>query len=275
MKNPTHPRKTSILHLLAALASLLLIPLSASAATVITPTVVTGENQINTLNRSLFHDSGYSHFEDLPGYGTVQNISYASALSNTTPLILNYNQPDFSADVRFQFNMAVGTDSVTNSTYMTSTGGNRLRLQALSDTNAIAMTIDFGIWDGDSFDPNKTVVATGFTLSGTFANLSDGKVVVTYYNASSSVLNTQDLITDGSTTNTNNNRWGFTGWENTSGNPDNNIAYITVAFTRDSANGTIISLGDFGYTAIPEPSSLALLALGLGAVLLRRKNAKF
>lgn len=274
MKNPTHPRKTSILHLLAA-ASLLLIPLSASAAIVLEPTVVTGSDQINTLNRSLFYNSGYAAFEALPGYGTVQNINYTGTLSHTTPLILNYDQTDYSADVRFQFNMSVGTSSVTNSTYITSTGGNRLRLQALSDTNAIEMTIDFGIWDGDSFDPNKTVVATGFTLSGTFANLSDGKVVVTYYNTNNSVLNTQDLITGGSTTNTNNDRWGFTGWENTSGNTDNNIAYITVAFTRDSANGTIISLGDFGYTAIPEPSSLALLALGLGAVLLRRKNAKF
>lgn len=227
----------------------LLLPLASPAAIILIPEVTSDTPQINNLNRTLFHDSGAATFETLSNYGTVQNISYNGIPSANNSIILDYNDASSTADVRFRFSENAGNNSVTNNSYRTSKEGDRIRLQPSEPELPLTLTIDFGILSGTSFSSNRAVSAAGFTLSGTFANNEADSVVVTYYNAVGKVLDIQPLTTGGSASHTNNDRWAFTGWQNTTGDSDNDIAYITVVFSQrpEAPSSTVISLGDFGF----------------------------
>lgn len=235
-------------HQLSLLAALLL-PLAAPAAIILTPEVIADTPQINALNRPLFHDSGAASFEVIPDYGTVQNISYNGTPSSNNSLLLDYNDSTSSADVRFRFNTDAGNNAVTNNSYRTSKDGDRIRLQPSEPGQPITLTIDFGVLSGVSFSANRAVSAAGFTLSGTFANNEENSVVVTYHNALGKVLDTQTLVTTGSGSHALNDRWAFTGWQNTTGDSANDIAYISVVFSQslEAPSSTVISLGDFGF----------------------------
>jgi hypothetical protein len=271
---------------------LLAAPVEAQTVTVIAaPAVHTGAGSINPEGRG---GTGFFQgladipvFQALAGYGTVQDFSTVVPASGTfagKTFVVDYDSGVLRGgpDVRFVFdNNAAGSTAVTSGTYLTSTGSG-LRLQTGS-SNTLTLTISFGTWNGTVFECDQGVSAAGFTLGGTFANATGGTVTVSYYNSGNMLLDGQRLTsTDGQTAiGSTQNRWAFTGWQNSSGNPANDIASITVSFTANNT-ATIIALDDFGFAAraamVPEPAGVTVLsgivavALGLARMFSRKRH---
>lgn len=278
MKTSRIPQFICVFASLAA-TCLVAIP-SLSAQTVVTADRVSGTGSINSAGRSgagFFYGLGnIATFEAISGYATVQTFP-TSMHSFQNPRIINFAD---TADVKFQSNMSPNTSLVTTGSFLTSTG-NGIRLQPGASQN-FELTITFGTWDGALFQLDQGVRAAGFTLGGSFANLVNDTVTVSYYTANNSVLSTQVMTNgDGQTLITGTqNRWAFTGWENTTGLDENNISYIVLAFSTEASPTAIIALDDFGFgpavAVIPEPSTTAglagLLVLAAGLIARRRRH---
>jgi len=280
MKSSQLPRLVRVVALFVVTGMVAISQLSAQ--TILTADRVSGVGSINSAGRSgagFFHGlSDIATFEAIPGYATVQ--TFPSAMhSFQNPRILDFTG---AADVKFQSNISPNTSLVTSGSFLTSIG-NGIRLQP-GASQSFTLTISFGTWDGESFLENQAVQAAGFTLGGTFANLVDDTVTVSFYAPGDVLLSTQTLTNgDGQTNITmTQNRWAFVGWQNTTGLDENNISYIVLAFATEASPTSIIALDDFGFgnavelAPIPEPSTVAALAglLAIGVVVIARRHRR-
>lgn len=120
-------------------------------------------------------------------------------------------------------------------------------------TNFIQFDIDFGSWDGSTFDGTvNSVSAAGFTIPQFSTSNANNDITVKFFDASNTLLSTQ--FADG--TSIAGQNWYF-GHQSTSAN----ISRIEVV-VGFSNSAHVAYFDDLGFTAIPEPASMALLALG-------------
>lgn len=239
------------------------------------PAVVTGSNAINPSSEALgfYTGSSASTVSTLEADPLFRSLQDYSGFTGNTANNKTYTV-DFGADqdVRFTYGSAnnpASAAAISNLNYALS-GTSALRLQGASASTASSMTIAFGTYDsGTGFTLNQTVTGVGFSFTGNYGNMVNDTVTVTYYSISGTALTTQ-TYTHAASTSSSAGAAGpvnaFTGYINSTGDAANNVSYLTIAFTTDTASPFIFGLDDFGFTtaAVPEPSSFALYAAASG-----------
>ena len=158
-------------------------------------------------------------------------------------------------DIQFQFSGAFNTTSagaVGNNTVFASSGSFHLA-QRNSAAGTSTLTISFGKWDGNAFIGNRSVEATGFTLSQVYSNKSG---VVTFCDSAGAAIPgaTFPYSGESDTDSTGNHKDFYFGWDSTAQATDS-IGSITITFTDSGAPYTS-GLDDFAFTmGAPQSSS--------------------
>jgi hypothetical protein len=262
------------------LAALLLSAVSLKAAVPPDPALSTGANSIDpsgglgiTTNAS--GSTAKSTLEGLSGFGVVQNFTGAAAGTN----VLSFSDAS-TADVKISFS---GTDLApstgnhsTSSSFFTSAGSGMF---ISSNNNAgggsIITTIDFGSWNGSTFDSSVNAVsAAAFTLSGPtsrFARVTS--ISASFLSNAGTELSVQTVTPSYGT-----NPGLYFGYQAEAGQSIGSIV-LTVNVSSFTSGDTqvILGLDDLGFAAaaIPEPST-ATLGMGaaamMGALVLKRRK---
>ena len=150
-----------------------------------------------------------------------------------------------------------------------SSAGAAYTIDATANTPAAVVTIDFGSFDGGTFNSNtNAVAAAGFTLN----QIGQANAFNIQFQTDAGV--TLETVTfsglAGNNPDPNNNATAadyFIGFESSTFN----IGQIVISRTGSTFNS---GLDDFGFTVvIPEPASFALLGLGTLCLMPRRRRA--
>ncbi|MDR1283156.1 MAG: PEP-CTERM sorting domain-containing protein [Opitutaceae bacterium] len=210
--------------------------------------------------------------EALAGFGVIQDFAGVKAGSNT----IVFTDPA-RADVQISFRGTAGTD------YANDTGGERTTAAWLTSPGAginiagrgftngsqtsFTMTIDFGSWNGMTFDTaGNMATAAGFTLSGDASRLSQvSSISASFLGVDGSTLSTQTWTgpKDGA-------RGLYFGYQATGTQQIGSIE-VTFSLTHVSTGAQmILGFDDLGFTSvsqIPEPSHAGVFT-AFGAIVL-------
>ncbi|MFA6960829.1 MAG: PEP-CTERM sorting domain-containing protein [Opitutaceae bacterium] len=263
---------------LVGIGAILLAVPAVHAITLTDPTLAgtidpTGASDI-TVNAG--SSTAKSTLEGLSGFGVIQ--SFTGFTGGTNQIAFTDTS---RADLQLSFsgtgvNSASGSE-LTNAGYVTSgLSGTRLVSDNRTSAHNVIQTIDFGSWNGSTFDSTAiTTTAVGFTLTGLTANFDRlGSISASFLSDSGSVLSTQSVS---GTTLTGSSQSIYFGFQ-ASGSDTIGSVVITLNINAKVASEgqVILGLDDLGFTtsSIPEPSSYAALAglLSLGCVVFFRRK---
>lgn len=244
----------------------LVLAASAQAAVITDPIVGSGDTAINPDNESIDNRNtaatSYAAEATLtakPEFRTLQGLSGTATATNYF-VFTDANLPD----MRFvqTAGNAMGTDqssdngtSPTNGSYAFQTSG-----------GSAVLTITFGTYDvgASTFTANRTVDATCLTLNNfkakTAAPAVSAVVTVEFYDAAGSLIGSQSITS----TNGLNDQTAYFGTDL------DGIGSMKI--TLSTPNSSRAWIDDVGFTVVPEPATMSLLALG-GVLALRRRRA--
>lgn len=170
------------------------------------------------------------------------------------------------SDVRFSFSGTPSTSAgsqLTNSSFLSSSGSAmRVIPGSASDPVSTTLTIDFGSWQNSTFNSSVNAVsAAGFTLSTSDNGRWGGveSLVVTFRDSNNDVLSTQGIPAGFPTISGSSSL--FFGYNS----GINNISSIQVVL--EGTTNQLFGFDEFGFSAIPEPSSTTAALVGLALLL--------
>jgi hypothetical protein len=279
MKTYNHSLPLAALASLSLTGALLLSPGSADAAVIFNPTLASGAGDVIDPSGGQGIDTSFgtaqSTLEARSDLRVLQDFTgFASAGSNggTASNVVSFSDgtfPDILVEVTNSTSFAGGNG--TNSLFTTS-GSSALALRnADPGSNTSVMTITFGTWDGSSFTGDQTVSAAAFALTHFYTNKSG---VVTFRDASDVALSLGSTIAyagENAVDGSGDHRDIYFGWD-ADAESTSSIGSIEITFVDGGAEFSS-GFDDLAFTtAVPEPSSTALIGLGGLALILRRRR---
>jgi len=253
---------------------------SLHAAVLEDPTLYTTMDPAGARDITLFDSSNMTSqatLEALDGFSVVRD--YATVTGGTN--VLSFAD-SATPDIQISFggtgnNAASSGSNLTNSGFITSAGsGIRVVSSGENSENTIIGTIDFGDWNGSAFSSGAaSVFAAGFTLAqpGRWERIES--VLVTFMGADdTTVLNTQTisgtLITDKTS-----NQGLYFGYQAGSGESIGSAIFtVNVNAAETAVDDPLMGLDDISFTAIPEPSTTALLFSGMSVLMVMMRRRK-
>lgn len=203
----------------------------------------------------------------------------ASTSTNNIYSFTDSSLPDISFDISGSYSATTG-GSIGNATRTTSaSSGYTISASgggSVGTPLTVTLTINLGSYNSGTgvFTNGATVDGVGFTVA---ALLSGQTTTARFYNAATTLLSTQSIVTTGvftdndSQSNSQDGYFGYTG----DGSLANGVSKIILDITYTAGGTTGKALDDFGFTgvtAIPEPSSYALMAGFAGLCLVARRR---
>lgn len=186
--------------------------------------------------------------------------------------IVSFTDSDFP-DIQFDFSGSIGTNAgvayTANAVFATSGIASMLINNTTGSNVTTTLTIRFGTWDGTNFTANRTVDAAAFALTHAI-NSKTGSV--TFRDALGAAITGASFnytgVTDFDDANPNldgnqagNHKDFYFGWDSDS-QTTSAIGSIVITHTTTTSGTSSIGFDDLAFTIVPEPGSLALLALG-------------
>ena len=189
-------------------------------------------------------------------------------------LTLAWQSSDTSKQTGFQIDSGTSFTIVAklvSSASMLSSAGNTPLLLTNGGTDQLKVFNDGGWCNVNVKNDNTDWVSMGYNNATTIKNATElwvaitsdqaGKTSMAFYDSSKSVLQSKSWTTAADTKNT-----GLTGFDSVTF-----AAGVTGEVWYDTTYYTSIDAMTAQVTSVPEPTALALIALGIGAMALKRK----
>ena len=212
--------------------------------------------------------------QEQEGFGVIQTFTGFTGGTNVVSFT-DPNQPDIQISFSGDYGSSRG-DNFTNADFVTSgSSGIRIPVSNSYASTGLSATIDFGEWDGESFDSNiNSVAAAGFTIGAPTERFDRiTSISAQFLDPEAGVLTTQTITTSALS---GSSQGLYFGYAAESGSSIGSIV-LTVNVSVGSAELTpLLGLDDIGYTPIPEPSSSSLaliLSVLLVGITFRRPHS--
>lgn len=176
-------------------------------------------------------------------------------------------------DVRFSFSGTPSSSAgalISNNYAFSSAPSEQSSMRVIAGSNSepvsTTLTIDFGNWNGSIFDSSVNAVsAAGFTLNSTEARWNDlDSLSVTFYDSAGGVLSNQAFPVGFPPINSSSLFFGY---------ESNSASIGSVEITIKGTNSEILGLDEFGFSAIPEASTILYVApIAIMGFLLRTRR---
>jgi hypothetical protein len=253
----------------ALVSATLALPIHAAVVT--DPTLFTGANAIDPTGGqdAEFTVSGSTAQATLEGRGdffAIHDFAGFSAASN----IISFTDPS-RPDIQLSFsgsfdaaNAGLELADPINHTQHSTSPFSAMQLRNSGANTTSTLTIDFGSWNGSSFDGSvNSVAAAGFTLNNSYLGLT---YTINFLANDNTVLLTGSFPGSDSPE----ARDAYSGFQSST----HNIGKITIA--RAVGSGSFSSgFDDLGFTTtIPEPQTGLMLLMGVGTQFLLRRRRR-